>query len=170
MNRRQGENTGADLPGTCGGVTTPVDFLAKIESYCAFRERSTAEVEQKLRTWQLPSAKTAAILKHLHSNGFIDDERFACAFARGKFRNNKWGRQKIRFELIGRKIPEKIIDRAMKEIGEEEYLQTLRNLILKKRKEIKEEKTVNIREKIINFATGKGFELDLVLQTMKDGG
>ncbi|MCK9423396.1 MAG: RecX family transcriptional regulator [Bacteroidales bacterium] len=168
MNRRSVNRNLQNSPGTGAEGKLPVDFLVKIESYCAFRERYTGEVIQKLKSWKLPSGKISTIMKHLREAGFIDDERFARAFVRGKFRNNRWGRQKIRFELKGRRIPEKLIDHALKEIGEEEYEQTIHTLILKKQKEIKAEKTLNIREKIINFVTGKGFELDLVLRMMTE--
>lgn len=137
-------------------------ILRQIEQFCAYRERCRFEVVQKLQRMNLPSAEINRILKHLREEGFVDEKRFAHAFVLGKFHNNHWGRYKIRSELVLRQVPVPIIDAALQEIEEGEYLQTIRNLIRKKQDEIKTGDTFNLREKIITFVTGKGFETDLV--------
>ena len=140
----------------------------RISRYCAYQERSSLEAARKLREWKVPAVKVKEILDHLSEGGFIDDARFAHIFAKSKFRHNKWGRVKIRYELLSRGIPENIIPDALKEIDEAEYLETIRELIIKKQKEIKEGKNLNIREKIITFVNGKGFESDLVAATLNE--
>jgi len=115
----------------------------------------------------VPSSEIAAIVKQLNHEGFLHEERFAKSFVRGKFGINKWGRIKIRFELKNRHIPEKLITIALMEIDEEDYLKTLRQLIQKKMGEIKTEKSLNIRDKIINFAVAKGYEFDMILEALK---
>ena len=81
---------------------------------------------------------------------------------------NKWGRKKIEFELRLKGIPDAMIHKGIEAIDEEDYLHVLRNLILKKQKEIKPEKDLNIREKIITFANGKGYEMELILAVLKE--
>jgi len=144
--------------------------LQQIERFCAYRERCRFEVIQKLQKLSVPRPEINRILKRLQDEGFLDDQRFAHAFVMGKFHNNQWGRYKIRNELRNRQIPDSIIDAALKEIEEEAYLQTIGELIRKKRKEIKTGKSFNFREKIITFVTGKGFETDLVLAMIKETG
>ncbi|MCK9204319.1 MAG: RecX family transcriptional regulator [Bacteroidales bacterium] len=146
------------------------EVLVKIERFCAYQERCRFEVVQKLKTWGVPRGETDSIMEHLGKEGFINEERFAMAFVRGKFNHNKWGRQKIRYELKGRQIPEKIITLALEGITREEYLDMIRLLIAKKRNEIKSGKNMELREKIINFVTGKGFEAEIVKQVMLDTG
>lgn len=107
-------------------------------------------------------------MKQLKEEGFIDDQRFARSFVRGKLRGNKWGRIRITCELRAKKIPETIISEALQEIGEEEYLELIRSLIKKKSGEINPEKTLNKQDKIINFVVGKGFEIDLVLRMIQE--
>jgi len=141
--------------------------LQRIRQYCAFQERCNQDVTAKLRSWHLAPQKIKTILINLTHEGFISESRFAKAFVRGKFKNNQWGRYKIRYELMARSIPENIIGEAMKEIGEEEYLDALRTLILKKIKE-RGLNTLNLRNKILNFATGKGYEPDLILKTLNN--
>jgi len=81
-------------------------------------------------------------MHHLKEEGFIDEERYARIFVRSKFHINKWGRVKIRYELKSRTIPEKLVQKAMDEIGEEDYMKTIRELILKKMSEINSAETV----------------------------
>ena len=140
---------------------SPDEILPRIERYCAYQERCQWDVIKKLDSWKVPRSENEAILHHLEKEGFLDETRFTRAFVRGKFTQNKWGRIKIRYELKGRRIPEPVIQTALREINEEEYLRTLKGLIERKRREIKKGDDSLFREKILNFVTGKGFEAEL---------
>ncbi|MFC2102505.1 regulatory protein RecX [Bacteroidota bacterium] len=140
----------------------------KLQRYCAYQERCTRDVEMKMRGWKIPEASKEKLIQQLKDDGFLDDTRFAASFVRGKFRANKWGRIRISNELRSRKLSDAIIAEALQEIDEEEYLETIRALIIRKSGEINPEKTLNKREKIINFVVGKGFETDLVLRIIKE--
>jgi regulatory protein len=146
---------------------TPL-LLQKIRHYCSYQERCIREVEQKLKELTVQRKKIPDIINQLQKEGYLNEERFAKAFAGGKFRLNKWGRNRIEYEMKVRGIPELMIQEGMAEIGEEEYLQTLRDLMIHKYDEIKTKKNVNIREKIINFAYGKGYEIELILVFIKE--
>ena len=143
-------------------------ILQKIRHYCSYQERCISEVEQKLRAFSLQSEKIPGIINQLQKEGYLDEERFAKIFAGGKFRVNKWGRNKIEFEMKIRGVPVLIVQEGMTEIDEENYLHTLKELMLHKFNEIKTKKNVNIREKIINFAYGKGYEMELILVFIKE--
>jgi len=140
----------------------------KIQHYCAYQDRCIRDVEMKLKEWKVPSGKAKNLIQQLITEGFVNDERFSRAFARGKFLNNHWGRARISFELKSRGIPEKLIRQALGEINEEQYANAIKNLILKKRKDIKEGKNFNIREKLINFVLGKGYEFDLIISALNE--
>jgi regulatory protein len=143
-------------------------ILRRIQHYCAYQERCNHEVDIKLLAWKVSPAKTKKIKQNLSGEGFINEERYARLFVRSKFHVNKWGRAKIRYELKIRNIPEELILKAMEEIGEEDYLSTIRELILKKLSEINTGKHLSVREKIITFVTGKGFEFDLISIVLKE--
>jgi regulatory protein len=143
-------------------------ILQKIRHYCSYQERCISEVEQKLKDFAIQGEKIAGIINQLQKEGYLDEERFAKVFAGGKFRLNKWGRYKIVFEMKIRGIPELIIQEGMTEIDDTEYLLTLEELMIHKFNEIKTKKNVNAREKIINFAYGKGFEMELILGLIRD--
>src|ERR1035437_2390264 len=145
--------------------TNPIDsgmVLQKIQYFCSYQERCIRETEEKLKDWTVQKKLIPSIISQLQEEGYINEERFAKAYAGGKFRVNKWGRQKIEFELKLKGIPESMIHKGIEEIDEADYQRVLRDLILKKQKEIKPEKDLNIREKIITFAQGKGYEMELI--------
>jgi regulatory protein len=144
------------------------DIIQKIRHYCTYQERYIREVQDKLKSWAVQKQQIPVIINQLQKEGFLNEERFAKAFAGGKFRLNKWGRQKIEFELKLRGLPELLIEEGLFEIDEEEYREVLKELISRKYQEIKHEKTVNIREKIINFAYMKGYEMSLILALIKE--
>mgnify|MGYP000864398607 CR=1 FL=1 len=144
------------------------DALQKLRYFCSFQERHTAEVKGKLVSLGVPAAMHEPVIERLRAEKFLDNTRFAGAFARGKFRINKWGRKKIRHELAGRGIPEAVIIKGLEEIDEAEYMDTLRELVSRKFKEIKGEKKLTVRNKILTFVTGKGYETDLVLEAINE--
>ncbi len=143
-------------------------ILARIHHYCAYQERCIRDVDNKLLQWKVSSVKRTQIIHHLKKEGFIDEERFARIFVRGKFHINKWGRAKIRAELKSRNIPDKIVRQSMEEIGEDDYIRTIRELVLKKKLEINNGKHFNVREKIITFVTGKGYEFSLITKVLTE--
>jgi regulatory protein len=141
-------------------------FKSRIQRYCAYQERCSREVETKLLEWKVPPGKIVKIMNGLKDDGFLNDTRFAQFFVHGKFSNNHWGRVKISYELNKKGISRKVIDASMKEIDEKSYIESMQTMIRKKREEIKEGKNLTIREKLINFALSKGYEFDLILQTL----
>ncbi|MEI7897245.1 MAG: regulatory protein RecX [bacterium] len=143
-------------------------ILARIRHYCAYQERCRHDVNHKLLQWKVSPSKITKLMLQLTEEEFINEERFARIFVRSKFHINKWGRTKIRHELKSRYISEKMIIRAMEEIGEDDYIRTIRELILKKNLEINTGKNFNVREKIITFVTGKGFEFDLISKVLTE--
>ena len=149
--------------------STEVSFiLQKIRHYCSYQERCISEVEQKLKEFAVQKKMIPGIINQLQKEGYLNEERFAKAFAGGKFRLNKWGHYRIEYEMRVRGIPELMIQQGMAEIDGKEYLQTLRELMIHKLNGIKTEKNVNIREKIINFAFGKGYEMEHILVIIKE--
>ena len=88
----------------------------KIQAYCAYQERCHLEVEKKLKSWGLIPDAVDMIVVQLMQQNFLNEERFARSFARGKFRIKKWGRIKIKLELKKKSIYAKCIEYAMEEI------------------------------------------------------
>jgi regulatory protein len=146
----------------------PDAILERIHHYCAYQERCCRDVENKLIQWRVSPSLIRKIMITLKSEGFLDEERYARIFVRSKFHINKWGRMKIRYELRNHSIPERLMNKAMEEIGQDDYMRTIRELVLKKMSEIKNGKHLNIREKISTFVAGKGFEFDLISKVLTE--
>ncbi len=138
------------------------EAVAKAEHYCAYQERCHSEVREKLFSIQAHPAEMDEIILHLIRNNFLNEERFAMAFARGKFRALQWGRIKIRLELKRRKISDTLIRQALASIEDEEYEATLKNLLEKKLRSIKGIGWQRAR-KAAAYASGKGFEPEMAL-------
>lgn len=147
-------------------ASDPELILGEIRNFCSYQERYIREVEEKLKDWAVQKQKIPAIISRLQQEGFLSEKRFVKAFSTGKFRQNKWGRVKIAFELKLRGISESLIPLGLAEIDENEYRETLKNLIIRKKSEKDLDKIVNARSKIVNFVAGKGYEMNQILEIM----
>lgn len=142
--------------------------LAKIYRYCAYQERSHQEVKNKLFSYGLHSDEVDQILSKLITEGFVNEERFAKAYAGGKFRMQRWGRLKIENELNALGVSSNCIRRGMKEIPDDDYKKTLQELLKKKNKLVSESDPFKKRNKVAQFAIGRGFEPELVWRMVKE--
>ena len=146
----------------------PADALIKIRNYCAYQERAHKEVKQKLYDYGLRSDEVDEIISRLNTEGFLNEERFAKAFAGGKFRMKKWGRIKIQNELEMLGLTNRCIGRGLKEIDERDYRQTLKELLKKKVNTLEEKNPYKRKDKLARYAISKGYEADLVWSLVKE--
>lgn len=149
-------------------IAEPAVILDKVRRWCASSERCTREAERKLMQWGYPAEKIQQALHQLQKEGFIDDERYARAFARGKFHNLKWGRLKIAAELKGRGLTPTLIQTALEEISEEEYRALVEKELHKKRASLKNKDDGARRATLLRFAASRGYEAALVRQILGD--
>ena len=140
----------------------------KIYRYCAYQERAHQEVRDKLYAYGLRRDEVEELLTHLITEGFLNEERFAKAFAGGKFRLKKWGRLKIVRELELRGLTANCIRAGLKEIDGAEYRATLTTLVDKKSTQVEVPNEFLKRERVANFAIQKGFEPELVWEVVKE--
>jgi regulatory protein len=147
---------------------TPEQAKEKIQRYCAYQERSHQEVRSKLYTYGLYRNDVEEILSALITDGFLNEERFAKAFAGGKFRIKKWGRIKIAHALEAKGISKNCIRIGLKEVEENFYLETLRQLLLQKQQALKEENEYILRDKLSRYVILKGYEPELVWKQINE--
>ncbi|MGI0105426.1 regulatory protein RecX [Salinimicrobium sp. WS361] len=151
-----------------GKSYTVKEATLKLMQYCAYRDRSQKEVEDKLLEMRMiPAAREEIIIK-LMQEDFLNEERFARSFVRGKFRIKKWGRYKIKQELKARDISSPIIKLAMTEINEADYKTTLYSLTEKKIPLIKETNPFKKKKKLHDFLSSKGYESFLIIEVIED--
>lgn len=144
------------------------EALQKLMHFCAYRDRSHKEVEDKLdKMRMIPEAKEKIVVQ-LMQEGFLNEERFARNFVRGKFRIKKWGKIRIRQELKFREISEPLIKIGLTEIDEKEYRSTLYDIAEKKAEKVREENSFLRKKKIADYLLRRGYESQLVFDCVND--
>ncbi len=137
-------------------------LLVKGRRFCAYRDRTVKEVKQKLYSLGASQSLTCQIITILQNEQFIDEQRFALAFARGKIENNKWGKIKIRHELQVRGLDSKTINQALESIDPERYLCVLQGVAKAKIKTFSSLDEFTAKGKTAEYCSRKGFEMDLI--------
>ncbi|MCH2230999.1 MAG: RecX family transcriptional regulator [Crocinitomicaceae bacterium] len=140
-----------------------LEVKAKLEALCAYQERCSYELEQKMRVWGVDSENQSILLAHLISNNFLNEERFSEAFVSGKVKIKRWGRIKIRQHLKQKFISEYSINKGLQSIEDEVYMSNLSDLAEKKYLQLtREEDSYAKKVKVYRFLSSKGYETDLI--------
>lgn len=139
----------------------------KAGNYCAYQERTQQEVRDKLYALGLYRDEVEEVLSELITENFVNELRFAVSFAGGKFRLKKWGKRKIEYALQQKKISPYCIRKALGEISDEMYLQTLHQLMDQKRQSLKGN-DFEVKNKLGNFLIRKGFESEIVWRVVRE--
>lgn len=152
-------------------VLTPQQAKQKIEHYCAYQERSHQEVRDKLYGLGLHRNDVEEIITNLITDGFLNEERFAKAFAGGKFRIKKWGRIKISHALEAKGVSKNCVRIGLKEIDQGDYIATLRELLKEKSSREQTENNIYVhRDRLSRYAIQKGYEPELVWKEIRELG
>jgi regulatory protein len=148
-------------------VHTLTTALARARKYCAYQERSQQEVRDKLYELGLHKNEVEQGIAILIEDGFLNEQRFAIAFAGGKFRINKWGKVKIKLALKAKKVSEYCIRQALNQIPDSDYQLTLQKVLEGRRKKLKGTVDVKQNYQLAQYAMGRGFEPELVWEVLK---
>ncbi|MEQ8218120.1 MAG: regulatory protein RecX [Arenibacter sp.] len=140
----------------------------KLEGYCAYQDRCHKEVISKLREMHMIPQAIELIVGHLIQDNFLNEERFARSFARGKFKIKKWGKNRIVNELKHREISKYNITLALEEIESKEYLKTFNTLAQKRLAEIREKDLQKRRKKLADYLLYRGWESGMVYEKVYD--
>lgn len=146
---------------------TKEQALQKLKHYCAYQERCHQEVKDKLYELGVWSRDHDEIIASLIEENYLNEERFAIAFAGGKYRVKQWGRVKIRYELKQKQVSDYCIRKALKQIDEDQYLQLLQDLAKGKYDSLKKDQYIIRRKKTADYLLRRGFETDLVNEALK---
>lgn len=144
------------------------EAVQKIEFFCSYQERCHDEVVAKLRIMKMDSDEIDQIMVHLIAENFLNEERFACSFARGKHRIKHWGKIRIVNELKYKNISQTLINIALKEISPEEYSASFHTLAERQWDCIRETNDSRKRKKFCDYLLRRGFESSLVYDKVKE--
>lgn len=135
----------------------------KLEAFCAYQERCHSEVINKLYNLKVSSNLHDEIIVHLISHNFLNEERFACSYARGKHRISGWGKNRITTELKLRKITAYLIKKALQELPDELYFETFEKISLQRWNSINESNPLKKKQKLQAFLYRKGYEMEFII-------
>lgn len=132
--------------------------LSKAQKYCAFQERSHQEVRNKLIEWQVYGNDLEEIISSLITDNFLNEERFAIAYANGKLNQKSWGKLKIRQGLTEKKVSSYCIEKAIRQLDIITYKQKLQQAFDKKSREL-DMNNYTDKQKMTRFLISRGFEI-----------
>ena len=147
---------------------TVQEATKKLEHYCAYQERCHQEVKQKLESMHMIPEAIDIIIVHLLKHNFLNEERFAKTFVRGKFRIKSWGLRRISYELKKKDISKLNINQALTEIVNDDYIEVFNILAEKKANSIREPNIFKKRKKLVDYLLYKGWETHLVYDKAKE--
>lgn len=139
----------------------------KLEYYCSYQDRCHKEVTKKLKDMRMIPQSIDHIINHLIQEDYLNEERFAKSFARGKFNIKNWGRVRITNELKQRDISSYNIKIALKEINDTQYLTKLTVLAKKKAARLNESNKNLKKKKLANYLLYRGWESHLVYDQIR---
>lgn len=140
----------------------------RMEHYCAYQERCHKEVNRKLYDMKMIPEARDQIIVHLLQHNFLNEERFAKAYVRGKFRIKKWGKQRLQLELKRKDISKTIIKNALTEINDSEYYCCFHELAEKKADSIRESNPYKKKRKLADYLLYRGWESHLVYDKVNE--
>lgn len=146
---------------------SPAEALARLEDLCSRSEQSSGEIRARLARWNISARATEEIMKELIGRRFVDDRRFATAFARDKLRFSGWGRRKIMLHLYKKRVDREIISEALEALDQQEYELTARRILLQKAATLDDADSYEGRTKLYRFAASRGFETDLIAAILR---
>jgi len=146
---------------------TKEQALQKLKHYCAYQERCHNDVKEKLYKLGVWKKEHDEIIAALIEENYLNEERFAIAYAGGKFRINSWGRVKIKYALKQKQVSEYCIKKAMKQISEEDYMKLLNKLAKEKYAALKADQYLVRKKKTMDYLITKGFETNLIIAVLE---
>ena len=144
------------------------EALSRLRNLCSTQEKCSGDVNEKLRQWGISPEEKEKIIDRLVKDKFVDDRRFAGFFVRDKQRISKWGREKIRFALVRKGLSKEIIDEALSALPAENFENALRELFIRKSKELSKYESYERKNRLIRFALQRGFDYDLVFRMVDE--
>ncbi len=142
------------------------DALIKVRAICSHQEQCRQDILAKLSKWEVSEPDSEKIMQILEKEGFVDHNRYASSFANDKLKFNKWGRVKIRWMLRQKDISEDTIENALSLFNDDEYINILSAELRKKIKSLKPENEYDRKGKLVQFATQRGFEYEIILKVI----
>jgi len=142
--------------------------LQKLRFYCRYQQRCQSEVKEKLFELGVNKRDHDELITELVKENCLNDERFAVAFASGRFKLKQWGRKKIQKGLREKRVSDEIAQKALEQINKKEYGAILNKLAKERYAALKHEQHLVRKKKTMDYLMQKGYELDLVKEAINN--
>jgi len=143
-------------------------YLSKAMYWCSKSEKAVGDVLLKLKEWDVPESYHESIIEKLKEENFLNDERYANAFANDKFKFNKWGKGKIKYTLQTKQVSDDAIWTALNHIDKNEYREVALQLMKDKMRQTKEPDFYKLKQKVYRFMASRGFESGMVFDLWEE--
>lgn len=144
------------------------EWLEKARSFCSYQERCHADLRSKCKSWGISYSDTEQIITRMIEEGYLNEERYAIAFCRGKFLYNHWGKNKIVYALKMKGISAFCIKKGLLELEDLNYEKTAKELLMKYYSTLRGMKDYNKKAKSAKYMIGKGFEPELIWKCLNE--
>lgn len=144
------------------------DIVKKLQRYCVYQDRCHKDVTDKMKLMKIPYSLFDNVLVELIKDDFLNEERFAFSFVRGKFRIKQWGKIKLKNGLLQRNITLALINNALGQINNEDYNKTFDQLALKKFNSLNQDTSIKSKKKFVSYLQYRGWENDLIFKKVND--
>ena len=142
-------------------------LLGRLQNLCAKQECSSADMLQKaLKALDYDRAAAEEVVAALVRDGYVDDARYAAAFAREKSSITGWGPVKIKFALAAKGIKGDKVQEALEDIDPDRADAKLRKLLDNKWKTLAEDPQGKL--KLIKFALSRGYEYEQIREVIEE--
>lgn len=143
--------------------------LMRVATLCSRCEQCTPDILKKLSAWGLSVSDSEKLIKRMEELNFIDDHRFAKAYAHDKLCFSGWGRRKIAQGLWLKKLPRDIVEAAFDDIEDEEYFEVALRVVRSKARSYKEWPLGRANKvKLLKYAMSRGFEYPIVADIIRN--
>jgi regulatory protein len=142
--------------------------LKKAMALCASREYSSEEIRLKLYSWGLDASGAESVISTLINENFVNDKRYAEAFVKDKYNQNKWGKVKIAAHLRAKRIASELIESSLAAIDDGQYRKTIRDILTSHRRHIKAKNQFDLKGKLLRFGLSKGFESHILYDILNE--
>lgn len=145
---------------------SPENALSRVAMLCSRCEQAEYDIRNKLKSWGIAEPDIETIINRLINEKYLNEERYALAFTRDKFRFEGWGRIKIAYHLKCKHFSQDVIDIALSEIDEGEYIRSLEHILQVKMRSLRGKEPIQAKASLLRFASSRGFEPNLIYQAL----
>ena len=139
---------------------TEEQALQKLAARCSQAEHGTHEMNEKMDRWGIEADAQERIVEYLVNNRYVDDRRYARSFVNDKLKYNKWGRRKIEQALWLKHLDKAVMQEALDDIDEADWISVLRPLLQSKRRTTKADSDYEMNTKLFRYAMSRGFRVE----------